>query len=82
MPWARIRRSRLATPSSSVVIIPPSPVTRFLFEKNEKHETSPIDPARPAAQEAPGAWAASSTSAMPWRSASARSAAISPIQPP
>jgi len=56
----RINLIFFANPSSSVVIIPPSPVVIFLFEKKLKHAKSPREPHFLPLYSAPGACAASS----------------------
>ena len=56
-----------ASSASPVTTMPPSPTGMFLFAKKLKHPRSPIEPTRRPPAEAPGAWAASSISAIPCR---------------
>ena len=74
-PWNRSMRTRSATSRSRSRTIPASPIAgRFLLGKNENVAASPNVPTGRPSQRAPYAWAASSISASPCRSAISRSA--------
>jgi hypothetical protein len=82
IPWERSSRNLSASSSSSVTTIPPSPTGMFLFEKKLKQPMLPTVPHFFVPQVAPGAWAASSSTTSPWRSATASTASMSHANPP